>query len=93
MADLINQTWLLLVRWRTWLFNTAWALVLIAPEVLNAPEVLAVFPAEYRTYVVVAGFLVNIWMRPRPAVVASDPEVRFKQIAKLADADFTGDQL
>lgn len=62
------------IRFRTWLANLFFAALIIAPDLLNSPEILAVIPAEYQRYVLVAAFLLNIWMRPRPAVLASDPE-------------------
>ena len=62
------------IRFRTWLANLLFALLIVAPDLLNSPEVLAVIPAEYQRWVIAAGFLVNIWMRPRPAVLANDLE-------------------
>jgi len=66
------------VRFRTWAFNLLLTMAILAPDLLNSPEMLALVPAEYQRWVLAAAFLVNIWMRPRPAVIASDPEVRFK---------------
>lgn len=62
------------VRFRTWLANIVFAVLIVAPDLLNSPEVLAVIPAEYQRYVLAAAFLLNIWMRPRPAVIATDLE-------------------
>jgi hypothetical protein len=70
----MTYLWELTVRFRTWIVNLVFALMIVAPELLNSPEVLAVIPAEYQRYVLAAAFLVNIWMRPRPAVIKSDPE-------------------
>ncbi len=64
------------IRLRTWLVNLALALLIVGPEVLNSPEVLALIPAEYQRWALAAAFLINIWMRPRPAVLARDPEAR-----------------
>lgn len=75
--------WDTIVRWRTWLLNTVLALAFILPEVLNSPEILAVIPAEYQRWFLVSAFVLNIWMRPRPASRASDPEV---QVAKAIEA-------
>lgn len=66
-------------RLRTWIFNLVLAVLFVAPEILNSPEVLAVVPSEWQRWFLVAAFLANIWMRPRPAVLPSDPEVRAKQ--------------
>jgi hypothetical protein len=65
-----------LVRFRTWLFNLALTVLIVAPDILNSPEVLAIIPADYQRWVLAGAFLVNIWMRPRPAVMAKDPEAR-----------------
>ena len=64
--------WIAIVRFRTWLVNGIGALLILLPELLNAPEVLAVIPQQYQKYVFVAALLINIWLRPRPAVVKSD---------------------
>jgi len=68
-----------LVRWRTWIVNLVLAILLIAPEILSSPEVLAIVPAEWQRWVLVAAFLVNILMRPRAAVLPSDPEVDMRR--------------
>lgn len=67
-----------IIRFRTWILNLLLTLAILAPDLLNSPEMLALVPAEYQRWVLAAAFLVNIWMRPRPAVIASDPEVQFK---------------
>jgi hypothetical protein len=63
-----------IIRFRTWLANLFFALLIVAPDLLNSPEVIAVIPAEYQRWVIAAGFLLNIWMRPRPAVISTDLE-------------------
>lgn len=65
-----------LARWRTWIVNVVLAALFALPAILNSPEILAVIPAEYQRWFLVAAFLINIWMRPRPAVLPSDPEAR-----------------
>lgn len=89
MFDLIKvaseRVWETLVRWRTWIVNTVLAVVTIAPEILNAPEVLAVVPHEYQRYFLAGLFVLNILMRPRPAAVKSDPEVQVREAIKNAD--------
>lgn len=64
------------LRFRTWIFNLLLVAVTLAPELLNSPEIMAVVPADYQRYFLAALFLVNIWMRPRPAVLPSDYEAR-----------------
>ncbi|PDT80568.1 hypothetical protein [Sinorhizobium sp. BJ1] len=62
-------------RFRTWILNLVLTLAIVAPDLLNSPELLALIPAEYQRWVIAGAFLINIWMRPRPAVLPSDPEV------------------
>lgn len=70
----MNKIWETLVRWRTWLVNLFASLLILLPELLNAPEVIAVIPVQYQKYVFVAALVLNIIMRPRPAVMADDLE-------------------
>lgn len=71
----MTSLWLALVRFRTWLFNGGLLMLLvILPDLLNAPEILAIIPVEYQRYVIAAALIINIWMRPRPAVISTDPE-------------------
>lgn len=86
----MNQIWEALVRFRTWLVNLVGAALIVLPEILNAPEVLAVVPQSYQKWVFVAALLLNIWMRPRPASMSKDPEVQIgKAIAKAEGATIT----
>ncbi len=62
------------IRFRTWIFNLALVAATLAPELLSSPEMLAIVPADYQRYFLAALFMVNIWMRPRPAVLPSDAE-------------------
>lgn len=71
---MFKDLWIAIVRFRTWLVNGIGALLILLPELLNAPEVIAVIPQQYQKYVFVAALLLNIWMRPRPAVVKADVE-------------------
>lgn len=82
---MLNRIWETIVRLRTWFFNIVLALLFIAPEILNSPEILAVIPAEYHRWFLVAVFLVNIWMRPRPAATRDDPEVQVRETLKRTD--------
>lgn len=69
---MLASIWEALVRFRTWVVNGLGAIVLLIMPLLGAPEIMAVIPAGYQKYVIAAAFLLNIWMRPRPAVVAKD---------------------
>lgn len=64
---MLAKLWDFLVRFRTWLVNAGFVLLMFIPDILNQPEVLAVIPDAYDKYIIAAAFLVNIWLRPRPA--------------------------
>jgi len=71
---MLNKIWLFLARQRTRLFNAIGILIAIAPDLLAAPEILAVLPPEYARYALAAVCIINLWMRPRAAVVKQDLE-------------------
>lgn len=71
-----------IIRFRTWLANLFFAFLIVAPDLLNSPEILAIIPAEYQRWAIAAGFLINIWMRPRPAVLATDVEASVSRSRK-----------
>lgn len=81
----MNRIWETLVRWRTWLVNVFASLLIVLPELLNAPEVMAVIPVEYQKYVFVGALLLNILMRPRAAATKNDPEVQVREAIKASD--------
>jgi hypothetical protein len=62
----------LVARFRTWIFNLILVVAVMAPEILNAPEILAIVPPQFQRYFLAFLFILNIWMRPRPAVLAKD---------------------
>lgn len=76
---MFSRLWDFLVRWRTWLTNVAGAVLLALPDVLfllHSPELMAVLPPGYQKWLGLALLIVNIWMRPRPAVRANDAEAQ-----------------
>ncbi|MCK8779099.1 hypothetical protein M0654_03775 [Rhizobium sp. NTR19] len=75
MTDIIKT----IARWRTWVINLLLVFATLAPEILNAPEILALVPQDYQRLFLAALFLLNIWLRPRPAVLPSDPEVQVRK--------------
>lgn len=80
--------WEFLVRWRTWLVNVFAALLLVLPDLLTALlgfDWGTIIPKAYMPYVTLAIIIVNVWMRPRPASVASDPEVKVKKAISKAE--------
>ena len=76
---MLSRLWDFLVRWRTWLANVVGAVLLALPDLLallNSSELMAVLPAGWQKWLALALLIINIWMRPRPAVRAADPEAR-----------------
>lgn len=74
-----------LFRWRTWIVNGFFAIVLILPELiisLMGFDWATIVPAEYMPWVTLFILIVNVWMRPRAAVLAHDPEVQIAKEAK-----------
>lgn len=71
----------MVARWRTYVVNLILAFLVMAPEILNAPEILAIVPQDYQRMFLAGLFLLNIWMRPRPAVLPSDPEAQVRKEA------------
>lgn len=77
MRTNLAKLWDFVVRMRTWLLNVGGAVLLALPDLLfllQAPELMAVLPPGYQKWLALALLVINIWMRPRPAVRASDPE-------------------
>jgi len=76
---MFSRLWDFLICWRTWLANVAGAVLLALPDLLyllNSSELMAVLPVGYQKWLALALLVLNIWMRPRPAVRAADPEAR-----------------
>jgi hypothetical protein len=63
----MKKLWTEIVRWRTLLFNGIGAFLFAIAPLLGAPELLAVVPAQHQKWLILAVFIVNYWMRPRPA--------------------------
>lgn len=74
------------IRFRTWIVNVVAVLLILLPEILNSPELLAVVPPSWQRWVLLAAFLLNIWMRPRPATRSGDAEVKVAKTLKTIDA-------
>ena len=70
---MLAKAWEFIVRARTWIVNMLGAALVFLP-LLGAPEVMAVIPEGYQKYVIALAFIINIWMRPRLAVVKKDVE-------------------
>lgn len=67
--------WDVLRRWRTWIVNTAAALLLVLPDIIAGFSSFnwdGILPENWRPYVTLAIIVLNIWMRPRPAVLPEE---------------------
>ncbi len=70
-----------LVRFRTWVVNTVFV-ALVTPDVilvLLGFDWGLIIPQQYMPFVTLAVALLNVWMRPRPAVLPTDPEVDLRR--------------
>lgn len=65
----LNSLWLHIVRWRTLLFNGIGAFLVAVAPLLGAPEIIAIIPKQWLPWFMAGVFLINYWMRPRPAAV------------------------
>lgn len=68
LADFVH--WL--KRFRTWVFNIIAALVVVLPDLVSAlagHDWSGIVPPRYMPYMTAAIIVINVLMRPRPAVV------------------------
>lgn len=73
-----------IIRLRTWVVNVLFVAIL-SPDVimvLIGANWGSVIPEPYINYVTIAIPILNIWMRPRPAVLPSDPEAKIARIIR-----------
>lgn len=71
-----DRIWDKLVRWRTWVVNLIFG-VIITPDVvlvLLGFDWGVIVPPKFMPYVTLATVILNIWMRPREAVRKGDLE-------------------
>ncbi|WP_240233632.1 hypothetical protein [Devosia lacusdianchii] len=89
----MNRIWDFLIRLRTWIIGGMGIilvmlpdLLVIAAELLNSPDLVAVLPESWKSYAAVAALIFTVWSRWRPATRAADPEVQVKKaIEETAD--------
>jgi hypothetical protein len=81
----MQKFWEFVVRFRNWLVTLIGALIIILPDLLQAPELIAVLPEAWRKWVFLAVLLLNLALRWRPAAMWHDPEVRYARAARDAD--------
>jgi uncharacterized membrane protein len=84
----MERLWDFIVRFRTWLIGLAGLaaflpdVIDIASQLLNAPQIIAVLPAEWKAWAAAIALILTVWSRWRPASRAADPEVRVKKVLK-----------
>lgn len=90
---MFNRFWDFLVRLRTWIIGTIGIILVMLPDVLvvaaellNSPDLVAVLPESWKSYVAVAALIFTVWSRWRPATRAADPEVQVKKAISETDA-------
>lgn len=89
----MRRAWEFLIRWRTWLVNAGAGLLLVLPDIVLALlgfDWATILPREWMPYITLAIIVLNVWMRPRPAVIASDPEAEVSRLRKTGP-DFKGE--
>jgi hypothetical protein len=72
----LSNIWDKTVRLRTWIVNTAAVILIVLPEILTAPEIVAILPDDVRIWVAALALILNVAMRPWPAVRPGDPEAK-----------------
>lgn len=78
-----------IIRLRTWIINVLFVAIL-SPDVimvLIGANWGSVIPEPYINYVTIAIPILNIWMRPRPAVLPTDTEAKISKIVNEVTAD------
>lgn len=77
----METLWERLRRYRTWVFNAV-AGLLISPDLclaLVGYDWSLIIPPRFMPYVTLAIIIINVLMRPRPAVLPQDPEVDMRK--------------
>lgn len=74
---MLHDLWEKVRRFRTWVFNLVVGFAVFVPDVLNLLvgfDWSPIVPQRYLPFVGLAVSIVNIMMRPRPAVLKKDVE-------------------
>lgn len=79
---MLNKLWEALLRWRNWVVTAIGSAMLLLPDLLAAPELLAVLPPQYHKWVFFGTLLLNLAIRWRPAVLKDDPEAEITRLRK-----------
>jgi hypothetical protein len=67
------------IRFRTWIVNVFSLFILALPDILallSTADLSDIVPDQYVRLFGVVLAIINIWMRPRPAVLPTDPEAK-----------------
>lgn len=69
---MLNELWIGLRKFRTWVFNILAALIVVLPDIISGlagHDWSGIVPPGYMPYVTAAIIVVNILLRPRPAAI------------------------
>lgn len=72
-------------RWRTWIFNGSAGVVFVLPELLSAfagYDWSGLVPPKWAPVVTALVIVINILLRPRPAVLPHDAEAQASRAAR-----------
>lgn len=72
----MRNLWEWAVRLRNYLITAAGILLLVLPELLSAPELLAVIPESWHKWVFLVTMLLNLAVRWRPAALGREARAR-----------------
>lgn len=89
---MLDKIWDVLVRWRNWFVAAIGGAMILLPELLSSPELLAVIPTGYHKWVYFGALMLGLAVRWRPATRAADPEVQAKKAADV-EAKATGESV
>jgi len=82
MRDFFSKIWDRLVRWRTWVVNVLFGAIL-TPDMILALlgfDWSLIIPPRYMPAITLGIVVLNVWMRPRAAVRADDPEAQVNRL-------------
>ncbi|MGV8865205.1 MAG: hypothetical protein ACOH2T_29215 [Pseudomonas sp.] len=74
---MLHALWDHTLRLRTWIINALSLLILALPDIidlLSGANLDGIIPDQYVRAFAIGLAIVNIWMRPRPAVIKKDIE-------------------
>ena len=81
-ATFLAYVWDKVVRFRVWVVGLGGSFIVLVLPLLGAPEIMALLTPDQQKWVLAAAFVLNIWLRPRPALRAHDDEVAITKLRK-----------